>query len=221
MPVFYHKKKKHLILTSFKVMYSSLAAQPDLVELFPGRKTFLRLGADLIGIRRLPKYQLVRHPYKRTISFYKDKFQQHPKQCLEQNFANFPGWQHCQRIFFPLLDISETHSPAKIAEMLQAVSLDDCVEMIGQVAWQDPHLWPQVRCTQVAYPRMSFNLLPDQVFKLENLDEQVLQSTLGLQPNIRKNKAAVEKKLELSEASKSTLQLLYAQDFVTYHYSPA
>ncbi len=74
MPVFRHTERPCLVLNSLKVMYSTLCAVPQL------RHCLLRdalLGA-LLARPRLEAYWVVRDPYQRLQSCFRDKFHNCP-----------------------------------------------------------------------------------------------------------------------------------------------
>ena len=72
MPFFKVKKKKILLVTNFKVMFSSLKRTENFIKL-------KRAEACLrIAYTNPLVYFTVRDPYERLASFYRDKFLQHP-----------------------------------------------------------------------------------------------------------------------------------------------
>lgn len=218
MPIFYHSERQQLLLTNFKVMYSTLKAQAPLQELFPGRRTFIRLLADQWRLRPLKKYLLVRHPEARIRSFFKDKFRQHPQDCLAQDFADFREWQHNQRIFFPALGLDVTTEHAVIAQALLNTSFEQFLQLLPGHYLKDPHLQPQVTVLEFRYPNYTFHFQPDGILKMETTSPETLQQTLGINPGIRKNKTQKTETLFISEQAKALLQDLYQADYQTFNY---
>ena len=78
---FFHKKNKILVSTNLKVMYSSLKHTDSLVEIKYKKFLFLKI----INIFKVKHYLLVRNPYTRIVSFYKNKFQAIPKRAFNRD----------------------------------------------------------------------------------------------------------------------------------------
>ena len=77
---FFHKKNKILVSTNLKVMYSSLKQTDSLVEIKYKKFLFLKIT----NIFKVKHYLLVRNPYTRIVSFYKNKFQATPKRAFNR-----------------------------------------------------------------------------------------------------------------------------------------
>ena len=66
-------------------MYSSLKQTDSLVEIKYKKFLFLKI----INIFKVKHYLLVRNPYMRIVSFYKNKFQAIPKKILNRKLLKF------------------------------------------------------------------------------------------------------------------------------------
>ncbi len=96
----------------------------------------------------LEHYLLVRNPYRRAISFYKEKFH---SLVLEQKNNLRLGWQDVQKTIFPYLDIDEKKdSKEQIFEKWNISFADFTNNILPKVYEMDRHLTPQhwIYCLQ-------------------------------------------------------------------------
>lgn len=135
MPYFNVISSNKLVITNFKVMFSSFKKSHKF-------KKIKRFEARLqIAFKNPPIYFMVRDPYQKAISFYKDKFQKIPRQAdLSKPFK----WEKPQRVFFPLLGLcTKKNSPQEIKQRLMDTSFDEYVEMLAKCHHLDEHIQPQ------------------------------------------------------------------------------
>ena len=135
MPYFSVISSNKLVITNFKVMFSSFKKSPKFKKL---KRFEARL---LIACAKPQVYFMVRDPYQKAISFYKDKFQKIPHQAdLSKPFK----WEKPQRVFFPSLGLCvKKNSPEEIKQRLIGTSFDEFVEMLAQCYHLDEHIHPQ------------------------------------------------------------------------------
>ena len=104
MPHFYHRDQEILISLNYKVMFSSLTwlsrNSPAVMEI----EQLSQIFAKPQSIFFKNHYLLVRNPYRKIISFYKDKFYHLP---LMQKNDPEKNWQGVQKMIFPYLGIDE------------------------------------------------------------------------------------------------------------------
>ena len=218
MPVFYNKNNQSLILTNFKVMYSTLKAQDHLIEWFAGKKTFAKLLADKTHIKPLKKTLIVRHPEDRIRSYFKDKFRQHPQKCLDEDFVNFKEWQYNQRIFFSALDIYPRMSNAQIAEALLDTSFQSFIKILPDHYELDGHLWPQVNVLNFRYSYYNFRFKPHTILKLEETTPDILKKLLGISQSTRANQTSASEVLSVSRTDQAIIESIYYKDYLTFNY---
>ncbi|MCB9874937.1 MAG: sulfotransferase family 2 domain-containing protein, partial [Planctomycetaceae bacterium] len=131
MPYFICRSKPHLLATNLKVMFSTLTTQTHLQQLSRPSQlwhSYLRRGhISEFG----PQYLIVRDPYRRLISFFNDKFRQHPLGIAEA--CGYDEWQTCQRIFFPYLGVTRATPPVEIRDALLGTSFEQFAAILPQV----------------------------------------------------------------------------------------
>ena len=135
---FFHKKNKILVSTNLKVMYSSLNHTDSLVEIKYKKFLFLKI----INIFKVKHYLLVRNPYTRIVSFYKNKFQGISKRAFNREFFQF---EYSQKLFFTHLNINSDDTNDVIASKLCSLSFVDFIRLLPQYYQRDHHMHPQNR----------------------------------------------------------------------------
>jgi hypothetical protein len=211
MPSFLNRRERYLLTTSYKVMYSTLTRQPELVELSPRSPSPFRLFFD----RRLRHYMLARDPYARLLSFYFNKLA-----IAEENLALARRWQHCQRVFFPSLGLTGSEDGASIGDRLRGISFERFVTLLDEVAWKDDHLLPQVesRRRRLRGTRLCVTLPLDRVLRMET-DIGLLASELGLDVRVRENRSEGPADVSLfTPAALTVVNRIYDRDFAELGY---
>ena len=96
MPYFSVSDSNKLVVTNYKVMFSSLKKTPSFNKIKRYRaKLIINYSDPLV-------YFTVLDPYQKAISFYKDKFQKIPQNAdLTHPFK----WEKSQLVFFPLMGL--------------------------------------------------------------------------------------------------------------------
>jgi hypothetical protein len=135
MPYFTVSDSNKLVVTNFKVMFSSFKKTNKFNKI-------KRYKAKLIIKYADPQvYFTVRDPYQKAISFYKDKFQKIPQNA---EFSKSFKWEKPQRVFFPLMGLSvKCNSNEEIQQALLNTSFDDFVGLLANCYWLDEHIHPQ------------------------------------------------------------------------------
>ena len=184
------------ISNNAKVMVSTMRAQQGFVETdglaIPG-------GA--------PHYLIVRDPYARLVSFYRDKFDvymQQPRQ-IHQYFD-------CYKVFFAPLGIRE-RDPIRVARAaLAAMTFPQLVSLLEEDnVTDDVHLMPQ------ANEAWDF----DQVLKMDDPDDlETLSCLIDLAVHER-DTGSYDVDDYYSPALRRIVQRVYRDDFETFDYSTA
>ena len=134
MPHFFYKEKKLLISTNYKVMYTRLVYENKLqmvdLAFLPSA---MQQGAEL--------YVLVRNPYDRLLSFFKDKFRRNI--CAFYQKEGQVRWQDCQRLFFDLLAITPDMNDKAIQQRFYQTPYHEFIRLVVKCYQQDVHLQPQ------------------------------------------------------------------------------
>ncbi len=228
MPKFINYSENYLLITSYKVMYSTLKTQETIT--YASSKEVARfLLSNALKLKKPRIYALGRNPYNRLVSFYEDKFQRYPEMSYEKRVdcGHGEAWQKCQKIFFPFLDITPDSNDEDIAQALKAVSFRRFIDLLPDVRDLDPHIQPQrVSLTlklnyAKTFPEFSKRLRPDSFIQIESSDVKILTNELKLNLALRKNSTEYKGKscpeyfdLSLYE----TVNRLYRSDFELFSY---
>lgn len=214
MICFVDTARRFTLATNYKVMYSTLLAQPQLTVVH--RRHELR---DVLTEQSPPitdHYLLVRDPYARLLSFHADKFLVHPPGEQEATV------QGSHRVFFDVLGV-ETMAADERAAVFRATGFERFVGLLtpGLIA-SNVHLVPQSHT--LALPtdlreRQAMARLwrPGRVLKMEE-HLHVLQA-LGIDVDLRINAtphAAVGE--AYSPDSYARVNDLYREDFRRFGY---
>ncbi|HRX82330.1 MAG TPA: sulfotransferase family 2 domain-containing protein [Pirellulaceae bacterium] len=219
MPYFICRSKPHLLATNLKAMFSTLTTQPQLERL--SRPS--QLWHSYLRSRHVreygPQYLIVRDPYRRLISFFNDKFRQHPSGV--QPALGYEEWQTCQKLFFPYLGVTRTTKPEEIRGILIDTSFEEFVTLLANVFQRDGHLRPQNRIRFVSIKGLEVGTFSvEHTLKMENAaDMQFLSENLGVDTNTRHNATANKTTDDLyTPQLLATVNRLYAEDFREYGY---
>lgn len=212
MPHF-QSQKNIAISTNLKVMYSSLKAQSSLRKM--RRIAFIwMITKEKIGISKKKKhYLLVRHPYTRLASFFKNK--------LRKSVTDDNKWQPSQRIFFLLLNISKKDSPKAIQAKLKAVTFEQFIEWLPELYQKNRHLYPQFWIEYLNMNGFNGQVTFDKICPIENQEELIeIANELELDLSIREN-STNDTNLEISWTPKlkAIVQEIYKEDFERYGYA--
>lgn len=160
---------------------------------------------------------LVRNPYKRLESFYKDKLRQHPLRRLYTDDKLLD----CQRIFCPYIQINDHESPTEIRDKLLSVSFPQFIKLLPQVYHLDGHLRPQTKLTLMYFRRVPIGYMKfDKILKILSLEDiAYLQNDLSIDLSRKYNDT---NKIQLSKpwspALRHIVNNLYQADFEAFNY---
>lgn len=210
------------LITNFKVMYTSLKNQKNLIEVNPSKRLLLQVLVGWIS----PKtkfYLIVRNPFDRVRSFYKSKFLRAEQNRLSMLKRNKGNWQASTEYFFPYLGLDTKMDPTFISARLASTKIDDMISILPEVYMDDGHMSPQCIAGRTNWG-LGFNVrLPirfERIFKIENaVDLNEMSDTFGLDLSIKLNDTGdLDDQQPLSTESVKTIRRLYKEDFTSFEY---
>jgi hypothetical protein len=217
MPHFVNPSKRYYLSTSLKVLYTLLYHEPALQLLCTGGLDLRSYVRRWVYGWRMPHFLLVRNPYDRLESFYKDKFRQVPA----TQRLTYDQLQDCQRFFCPFLHIHPDDAPATIREKLLGLSFARFIELLPQVYQCDLHLRPQVMTKLVYYRRRPIaSLKIDRTLHMESPDDlRYLQDELGIDLSRKHNSTqTIPLANPWSPELRAIVNKLYRADFQEFGY---
>ena len=135
MPFFKIKDENKLVITNFKVMFTSFKQTSNFIKI-------KRMEAKRqIKFNKPDIFFTVRNPYKRVNSFFLDKFRNIPLNAkLDSSFK----WERPQRVFFPLMGLPiRASNHEQIRSKLLETSFKQYIEMLQRIHQVDEHINPQ------------------------------------------------------------------------------
>jgi len=218
MPHFINRKRNYTLSANHKVMSSTLDRQVELQLLSPNRFSQLQFRARYFPFFRMAAYLIVRNPFERLASFFRDKLRQHPKQfSSDDDFF----WQDCQRLLFPFLGISPNASCEEIQTRLLQTSFSEFLEILPSVYLFDPHLIPQhtIAFCEYRYWSGTFEARFDRVYQMDHEEERLSLTELGIDLMVKTNTTDSEAdQIEWTPELRSVVTTLYRDDFLSYGY---
>jgi hypothetical protein len=212
MAHFSSKRKSAIISTSFKVMWSSLKRQPNLKKLKDFPLFFRKIGEGLGFLQKQEHYLLVRNPYKRLESFFKDKFR--------KNVPVSRG-QTVHRLFYPVWGITKEHTLEEIHQIIRAYSFESFINELPNVFNKDPHLYPQFWVEFLGFRTLNWRTKFTRILKMEKVEDIDFLSEkfeLDLNKNINSTNDVATEIIWTTEL-KSIVKNIYKNDFDWYDYN--
>jgi len=184
-----------MLSTNFKVMYSTLRNQESLV----------RVKAPVLQLQsRKEKYVLGRNPYSRLESFYRDK--------LNKDLGIDKKIIRSQKIFFPYLGLNRWSEKKVVVEKIGSIDFPEFINLLPKVYMKNRHLHPQVKI-------FKWQKNPIKLRIEEGSTMKILQSTLGINTDIRANQTDREKfNLAWTPKMYRIVNELYREDFDYFGY---
>ena len=224
MIVFKKIDEDKFLITNYKVMYSTLSSQPNLIR-FNGKKLVIQSLKSWSFPSRPRFYLLVRNPYRRIESFFKDKFQKAEEYRLWMIKNNMDKqWQMSTEIFFPYLGLTTSMDPEEISTRLSQVTFDEFISILPEVLMKDRHLTPQylARILKWKFFGIQFNIpiRIEAIFKLESPEELKLCGQLfEIDVSIKKNSTNhIKEEIYWEEHTVSAINHHYRRDFRDFQY---
>ena len=226
MIAFQHKSTGRYLLTNYKVMFSSLDHQPNSKRV--GKLAFFWASiSKRLAISKLRCVVVVRNPYDRVTSFYKDKFVRAEDYRLwMQGQGMSQSWQQSTQLFFPYLGLDSSMDPKSVSERLSVVTFEEFMEILPKVYLQDGHLTPQYLAGAFSFRFLSYRIsfrLPlyvERIYKMESLEDiESLSKDFQLELKTKVNTTEkVEESITWTPSSIKTVKRLYARDFKRFGY---
>ena len=213
MPFFINKSKNIVVSLNYKVAYSNMYANKIYKEIY--RQEFLRYYISRkLFFRKIKFYLIVRNPYNRLESFYKDKFIQHPGSINLKDVK----WQDCQKIFLAQ-DLIKSRNNTLIRKTLMSIPFNEFIELLPKVFQYDAHLYPQYLIANQKIKNFSVHIKYDKYFKLESALEE-MENIFSFERKIKTNNTSnVNIDIEWNTSSRKVVNRLYAKDFSLFDYN--
>ena len=193
MPHFLNAKAHYFLSLNFKVMYTTMKKQVNLKK--------------VLWIRPLlssnEKYFIVRNPYARLESFYRDK--------LGKDVNPKKIWLSSQKIYFEPLGITDAPDEVKM-QTIRDMTFEQFIRILPLNYMKNRHLHPQYK--------IFTGLKPKRILKMENpADMRFLSETLNLDMDIRANSTGkTDKNIHWNKDLADIVNRIYEKDFKLYAY---
>ena len=213
MPQFYCKEENYYLSTNSKVMWSTLKNQNNLKKIQNANFALCKALEPFGVIRKRKHYLLVRNPYDRLESFFRDKLRKHA--------VPNRGWQRSQRIFFPLLGINKGTPNDDVKEKLMCLSFDTFIKYLPCLYFKDGHLHPQFWVENIGHRLFKWTITFDKVLKMEQQEDLAfLANNLKIDLQIRYNYTRdIDIEINWAEKTREIVNSIYHLDFIHYNYA--
>ncbi len=218
MWIFRSTTKDCYLAANPKVLTQTLLRQRNLVR-FTSKKRYIHFLLKEVRADAGPEYiMLVRNPYKRLESYFKEKLRQKVKMVFDVN--PYILKRH-QTIFFPCLGLSEDDSLQRKQERLLQLDFKRFILALKDVYKFEDHLSPQTMNFSRSMFGKTFTMKMDRYVKIESKEELGdLASYLGLDFSIRLNSSAeVDERIDWDDETEAIVQQIYKNDFETFGYN--
>ena len=209
MAIFRNREREYCIVTNFKVMFTTLRHLPNMS----------RVTRDDLRAYTGRKYLIVRNPYHRIESFYRDKFQATPRDLINRGFVPRRqdwNWERCQYIFFDKFNV-DTSSFEMASRALMATTFDDLIGYLPSKFMLDMHLTPQILAAYVGDGTRAglWQVQFDEILQMEDEDHMAfLRRELGIDTSKRYNEtASSQPAITWSAKAREIVNDLYKIDF--------
>ena len=219
LPIYLHREQKYFLSTSYKVMFSFFQAQEKLVPA-PGRKTrYNQLAKRLSGHGAWPHYMVVRSPYLRFESFFRDKFRKYPLNANPRKPKD--RWQMVHYLLLERLGVNHIPDSETIRRALLNTSFKEAVRLLPSIYTKDAHLHPQHWHQRLQVHRIRFMARFDRILHMENPEDMhFMQHCMGLNKLGKVNTSGdFGEPLVWDPASRAIINKVYRDDFRHFDYS--
>ncbi len=223
MPIFISKKKRTAIITNYKVLYTTLYREGS-VEMHntaPNLISLLLRGK--IKSEHHQNYLLVRNPFTRLESFFKDKFRKDIDRVMKEN----ADWQLSQQVFFDQLKVDQSMDKEAIGQIFLNASFEDFIKSLPSAHLLDHHLHPQSFILQykirLAFIKLSIRLKINKTIKIEckkSMDELASELNIDLKNKMNNtNRKQWNEEMVWTNSMVDLVNEIYNIDFQTFRYS--
>lgn len=216
MPLFFNASSQPVsyMLVNYKCLFSQFGTATEWQRLNEVMTVRLMLRAQI----KTPgaSYGIImRNPYSRTVSCFKDKYRKQPTRIHEQNFE----WQECHQIVFDRIGISPNFNDDEKAAALLALTFKDFIRILPEIYHLDGHFHPQHWLFRIYWRRLSLAKIPHMTI-LNMEDPEHLASIPKLNLGIRTNSTRhVSNDFEWDDETREIVRILYKEDFSLGGYS--
>ena len=216
MPILYNHEERYYLTTSYKVMYSTLMNQQKLKKTSVLHALGNQWASRVWSALSCPHFLLVRNPYTRVESLFRNKFRESPLRL--KMYPHSKGWQDIQILFAEKLRPDARTS--KMEDRLLDIDFNEYVEVLPELYTLDVHLWPQYDHSHLRYRGIHWSMAYQRTLKMENeKDLSFIQSSLNL--DLSKKVNAVEPTrfpITWSSSSMAIVNTIYKKDFLWLGY---
>lgn len=220
MWIFRSKIRNCYLAANPKVLTQTLLRQKNLIR-FTSKRRYVHFLLKEVSIEAGPEYiMLVRNPFKRVESYFREKLRQKVRLVFDQ--PPYVLKRH-QTIFYPYLGLTEEDSLQKKHDRLLALDFKSFVRALPDVFAVEDHLAPQTRNFSRSILGKSFTMKMNRYVQIERKSEmEDLARYLGLDLSIRLNSSAdINEPIVWDDESVEIIKRIYEDDFTTFGYSPS
>jgi hypothetical protein len=219
MWVFKSLVRNSYLATNPKVMGSTLLHQTALVR-YTSKARYIHFLLKELSMGMGPEYiMLVRNPYYRVESYFREKLRQKVKRVLSVDKPYI--LKRHQEIFYPFLGIKKDDSNEVKVEALLSLEFNDFISLLPKVYEIEDHLAPQTynfTRSVIGFKRI---MKMNRYIHVENRQEMAwLSDYLKLDFSLRVNSSLEESNNDLIWSSQSIeiVKKLYREDFRVFGY---
>ena len=218
MWIFESKKRNSFLAANPKVLTQTLRYQKNLSRL-TGKRQYLHFLLKSMGKQFGPEYvMLVRNPYNRVESFFKEKLRQKVRKALDAKQPYI--LKRHQMIFYDFLGINKSASVQHQVDSLLGLDFKSFVKLIPRVYHLEDHIAPQTYNFSLTRFGMSLTMHMNRYVKLESAEDMVwMAKYFDLDLSERRNSTIEEQELlEWDDECISIVQRIYKRDFEIFGY---
>ena len=199
-------------------MTQTLARQDALVKTHRRQELKNIVLNRLIPGLALPHYLLVRNPYARIESFFKEKL----RKCILKA-TETPPYQlklH-QQIFYPFLSLEIGDDVKDIQKRFLELTFDEFVKLLPKVFDKDTHLKPQSQALRTQVKDLFYiHIKYTKILKIEDrVALEFLKNELALDMEIRINKTTDKfEEIKWDRELREIVNSIYIEDFKNFGY---
>lgn len=163
----------------------------------------------LLRERHFKTWLVVRNPYARIISCFKDKYRKQPMRIAENNFH----WQMCHDVVFERRGVPLSASDEAKAAALLEMTFEDFIQLLPIIYPLDEHFHPQAWLTKLRMGSQRVAKWPvHRVAQME--DVEMLRLIPGIDLSKQTNSTGhIKKDFEWSDETRQIVRDIYRADF--------